>query len=75
MDLELIEKFAYVNIDDKKMPIAQNQYDGVERRIVLRRYGHDRRGVIRFELGKEDRRNYQDRRTTPEVWDKGHTLF
>jgi len=74
MDLELIDKSSYDNKDNSQS-VEKNIYDGAERRYAERRCGHDRRGMIRFELGKEDRRDSKDRRTTSEIWDKGHTMF
>ena len=76
MDLELVDKSTYDDDMDKKSSMGKKLYDGAERRNTARRCAHDRRGMIRFELGKEDRRNSQDRRSTSdEIWDKGHTMF
>jgi len=74
MDLELIDKSSY-DSKDKEPSVEKNLYDGAERRYAERRCGHDRRGMIRFELGKEDRRDTSDRRIIAEIWDKGHTMF
>ncbi|NOY66007.1 MAG: hypothetical protein GXP13_01180 [Gammaproteobacteria bacterium] len=61
---------------EKPPSTEKNLYDGAERRYAERRGMHDRRAMIRFELGKEDRRDSQDRRiTSAEIWDKGHTMF
>lgn len=37
-------------------------YSGIERRCYQRRVGSDRREMVRFEPGKEDRRGGNDRR-------------
>ena len=75
MELELVDKEAY---DEKKDAFSSKdkpKYDGPDRRVAQRRCGHDRRSMVRFELGKEDRRQLEDRRSTTNVWDKGHTMF
>lgn len=75
MELELVDNDK-IGIDDKdatKTP--KSKYEGPERRVMHRRCGHDRRAMIRFELDKSDRRQLEDRRSTSNVWDKGHTLF
>ena len=43
-------------------------YKGSERRQYLRRTGHDRRTMVRYEPQKIDRRDYKDRRTGA-IWD------
>ena len=74
MELELVDKKDYE--DDKAKTAAESEsYDGPERRIEQRRVMADRRAMVRFELGKEDRRNMHDRRNSGEIWDKGHTMF
>ena len=75
MELELVDKSAYDDNKDKNSSVEETQYDGAERRYGERRCGHDRRSMIRFELGKEDRRQVDDRRNATNVWDKGHTMF
>lgn len=75
MELELVDNatlnFDIDKIDDDHKP----SYDGPDRRSCRRRESHDRRIMIRFELDKADRRQIADRRSTTNVWDKGHTLF
>ncbi len=47
------------------------EYMGVERRHNIRRKNEDRRGDVRFDLSKEDRRQNQGRREddhTPDFW-------
>lgn len=47
------------------------KYMGPERRRENRRSGHDRRSEVRFELGKEDRRQNPGRREgdkNPRFW-------
>ena len=75
MDLELIDKSAYSDEMENQSSVNKPAYDGPERRYAERRCGHDRRGMIRFELGKDDRRQASDRRNITNVWDKGHTMF
>jgi len=75
MELELIDKSAYDDKMDNNLSVEKQEYDGQERRIAARRCGHDRRDMVRFELGKEDRRQLNERRNTTNVWDKGHTMF
>ena len=46
-------------------------YTGPERRIEQRRRTVDRRELVRFEPGKEDRRKLPDRRKTKtDTWDQ-----
>lgn len=50
---------------------AKKPYVGVERRRYDRRQAVDRRGEVRFELEKDDRRKNQGRRegdNAPEFW-------
>jgi len=74
MELELVDKSAYSDSKEEQSSV-ETAYTGPERRFGERRCMHDRRSMVRFELGKEDRRQCQDRRTTTNVWDKGHTMF
>ncbi|MFV2056093.1 MAG: hypothetical protein ACC707_06460 [Thiohalomonadales bacterium] len=50
------------------MPSPAKTYNGLERRIEIRREIVDRREMIRFELDKEPRRNGKDRRITTALW-------
>lgn len=75
MELELVDKSAYDDEKDGVSPGTIGPYSGPNRRVENRRSEHDRRSMVRFELGKEDRRSMDDRRTTTNIWDKGHTLF
>ena len=43
---------------------TENGYNGIERRAYQRRVGADRREMVRFEPGKEDRRCGTDRRAS-----------
>ena len=46
-------------------PLADYQRNGeLDRRKNMRRVGHDRREMFRFDLTKEDRRHDKDRRDT-----------
>ena len=74
MDLELVDKDDYDGKVEKTAEKSES-YDGPERRIEQRRSMHDRRAMVRFELGKEDRRDAQERRHTTNVWDDGHVMF
>ena len=75
MELELLDKSEYGNEKEQPSSNSITPYSGPERRMQHRRSSHDRRSMVRFELGKEDRRSMDDRRVTTNVWDKGHTLF
>lgn len=75
MELELVDKSAYDDEKDRVSSSIIEPYNSPDRRIENRRSKHDRRSMVRFELGKEDRRSMDDRRTTTDIWDKGHTLF
>jgi hypothetical protein len=44
-------------------------YTGPEHRMCQRRETVDRREMVRFELGKEQRRSGQDRRAPNSVWE------
>lgn len=55
--------------DEKSKFDIDDGYRGPERRVLQRRSGHDRRDMIRFEPGKEDRRSGKDRRRPKSVWD------
>ena len=46
------------NAPEKSAP----RYTGIERRCSQRRVGSERREMVRFEPGKEDRRSGNDRR-------------
>ncbi len=74
MELELVDNASLETDKDQKIT-EKPPYNGPERRVAQRRGGHDRRALIRFELDKADRRQKEDRRSTTNVWDKGHTLF
>lgn len=39
-----------------------------DRRKTIRRAGHDRRDMIRFELDKDDRRSHKERRRGARSW-------
>ena len=75
MELELVDNSTLETDKDKDATQGNSPYNGPERRIAHRRCGHDRRTMVRFELDKPDRRQKEDRRTTTNVWDKGHTMF
>jgi hypothetical protein len=75
MELELVDNSTLETDKDKDAIHDNSPYNGPERRVAHRRCGHDRRAMVRFELDKPDRRQKEDRRTTTNVWDKGHTLF
>ncbi|HEC28613.1 MAG TPA: hypothetical protein ENI65_03380 [Gammaproteobacteria bacterium] len=75
MELELLDKSAYDDEEGRATLNVMKPYSGPDRRVENRRSAHDRRSMVRFELGKEDRRSLDDRRTTTNIWDKGHTLF
>lgn len=75
MELELVDNDK-IGVDDKEIKHSSKpKYEGPDRRTSARRRGHDRRAMVRFELDKTDRRQLEDRRSTSNVWDKGHTLF
>lgn len=79
MDLELeplepqeeSKKASFEEIKSSSPEIGQ--YDGHERRQGHRREGHDRRDMVRFEGGKDDRRSGKDRRKDNVSWDDFHT--
>lgn len=48
-------------VQDKKNP-KKTKYIGMERRRTSRRKAQDRRGDVRFDLTKSDRRQIQSRR-------------
>ena len=75
MELELVDNASLETDKDKEANKAKASYKGPERRMGQRRCGHDRRTMVRFELDKADRRQMEDRRTTTNAWDKGHTMF
>lgn len=75
MVLKLIDKDDYDGNKVDEAPEEREAYDGPERRTTQRRNVQDRRAMVRFELGKEDRRNVHERRHTDNVWDKGHVMF
>jgi hypothetical protein len=76
MDLEL-EPLE----EEKKNPFESHEsaeaepseYNGPERRVCDRRSGSDRRGEVRFEGGKEDRRSGRDQRKDNITWDDFHS--
>ena len=52
-------------------PAKKKKYMGVERRRANRRSGNDRRGDVRFDLDKNDRRQNKGRREddfAPDYW-------
>jgi hypothetical protein len=56
--------------DEPALP-RKKKYEGVERRKFNRRSGKDRRGDVRFDLDKSDRRESEGRREedhTPKYW-------
>jgi len=75
MELELVDNNTLNDNKDTIDTEHKPPYDGPERRMCQRRCGHDRRDMVRFELDKADRRQLEDRRSTTNIWDKGHTLF
>jgi len=75
MELELVDNSTVGADKDNAATAEKPTYDGPERRRAIRRCGHDRRNMVRFELDKADRRTIEDRRSVTNVWDKGHTLF
>ena len=57
---------------DFRVPDRKEAYAGRERRRGPRRQGNDRRGDLRFEPDKSDRRSGEDRRKG--TWDVKYTI-
>lgn len=57
------EKVTFGDSDD------ETPYAGPENRVCHRRETTDRREMVRFELGKEQRRSGNDRRKPSSVWE------
>ena len=58
-------------IGDAKEGAKKKPYEGIERRRQNRRQAKDRRGEVRFELDKDDRRKNHGRRhddNSPDFW-------
>ena len=70
------ERAVFGELDHSPTAVQQDEkgatkYMGVERRKDNRRSGIDRRTMVRFEPGKDDRRENHGRRhddNTPEFW-------
>lgn len=65
--------FTLTDKDDTGTAAVEEKraYNGMERRFVIRRSGVDRRQEVRFEIGKDDRRQTEGRRdddSTPKFW-------
>jgi len=69
LELEPLDTDRYSSREaDVTTAESREEYKGIERRHAPRRICVDRRGLVRFEIDKQDRRSDHDRRANGIIW-------